>query len=129
MQGTIDYGIYYAAGAQLDLIGFTKSDWAGDRNDRKSTSCFVFMIGSGLICWSNKKQATLALSSAEAEYQGAVNATIQVVWLHGILKKIEICTSPLVDIYCDNQNTINISSDPVQKQRTKHIEVHMHYIQ
>ena len=76
VQGTIDYGIHYDAGTQLDLKGFTDSDWEGDGNDRKSTSGFVFMIGSGPICWSSKKQAVLALSSAEAEYRGAVNATI-----------------------------------------------------
>ena len=76
MQGTIDYGIHYATGSQLDLTGFTDSDWEGDGNDRKSTLGFVFMIGSGPICWSNKKQAAFALSSAEAEYQGAVNASI-----------------------------------------------------
>jgi len=74
VQGTIDYGIHYAAGAQLDLTGFTDSDWEGDGNDRKSTSGFVFMIGSGPICWSSKKQETLALSSAE--YRGAVNVAI-----------------------------------------------------
>ena len=86
MQGTIDYGIHYVAGAQLDLIGFTDSDRVGDGNDRKSTSGFVFMIGSGPICWSNKKQATLALSLVEEEYQGDVNATIMEVGIHGILK-------------------------------------------
>ena len=50
VQGTIDYGIHYAAGAQLDLIEYTDSDWAGDGNDRKYTLGFVFMIGSGPIC-------------------------------------------------------------------------------
>ena len=61
VQGTRYYEIHYETGAQLDLIGFTNSDCTGDGNDRKSTSKFVFMIGSSLICWSNKKQATLAL--------------------------------------------------------------------
>ena len=79
MQGTRDYGIHYAVGAKLDLIGFIDSDWAVYGNDRKSTSGFVFMIRSGPICWSSKKQATLALSSAEVEYRGIVNATIQEV--------------------------------------------------
>ena len=58
-----------------------------------------------------------------------MNASIQAVWLHGILIESGVHTSPSVDIYCDNQSTIKISNDPVQKQRTKHIEVHMHYIQ
>ena len=106
VQGSIDYGIHYVVGAQLDLTGFTDSNWARDGNDRKFTSGFVFIIGYGSICWSNKKQATLALSSAEAKYRGAMNATIQAVWLHDILKKFEILTSPSVDIYCDNQSTI-----------------------
>ena len=70
VQGTIDYGIHYASRAQLDLLGFTDSDWAGDGNDRKSSSGFLFLIGSRAICWSSKKQATLALSSVEAEYRG-----------------------------------------------------------
>ena len=62
VQGTIDYGIHYTIGAQLDLIGSTDSDWTRDGNDRKSTSRFVFMIASGPICWSNKKHVALALS-------------------------------------------------------------------
>ena len=76
VQGTRDYMIHYATDAHLDLIGFTDSDWARYGNDRKSTSRFVFMIGSGPICWSKKKQATIALSSIKAEYRGVVNATI-----------------------------------------------------
>ena len=128
VQGTIDYGIHYATGAQLDLRSFTDSDWVGDGNDRKSTLGFVFMIGSVPICWSSKKQVTLTLSSIEVEYRGVVNAAIQEVWLHGILTEFEIQNSPTTDIYCDNQSTIKISSDHVLKQRTKHIEVHMHYI-
>ena len=53
----------------------------------------------------------------------------QKLGLHGILIEFRIHTSPIVDIYCDNQSTIKISSVPIQKQRTKNIEVHMHYIQ
>ena len=86
------------------------------------------MIRSGPICWSNKKHAALALSSAEVEYRGAVNIAIQEVWLHGILTDFGIQTSPTIDIYCDNQSVIKISSDHVQKKREKHIEFHMHYI-
>ena len=71
------------------------------------------MIRFGPICWSNKKKAALALSLAEAEYSGAMNAAIQMVWLRGIFTDFEIQTSTTVDLYCDNQGTIKISSDPV----------------
>ena len=66
VQGTRDYGIHYAANAQLDLIGFTYSNWVGHGNDRKSTSRFEFIIGPRPISWSSKKQATLPLSLAKA---------------------------------------------------------------
>ena len=73
----------------------------------------MFILGSGPIRWSSKKQATLALSSTEAKYRGDVNAVIQEIWLHGILTEFEIRTSPSVDIYWEKKSTIKISIDPV----------------
>ena len=86
--------------------------------------CFV----GGPICWSIKKQATIVVSSAEGEYKGVVNDCIQAVWLQGILSEFEIGSALSTVIFCDNQSAINISMDPVQQQRTKHVEIHMHYI-
>ena len=97
------------------MVGFTDSDWEGDSIDQKSTSGYVFMFGGGPICCSSKKQAAIALSSAEAEYMGAVNACIQAVWLQGILYEFEIGSDLSTIIFCDNQTTINISTDPVQR--------------
>eukprot|EP00253_Pinus_taeda_P035797 PITA_35797 len=77
VQGTITFGVHYIGGTALNLLGFTNSDWAGDNIDRKSTSRYSLSLGSGPICWSSKKQAAIALSSAKAEYRGVVNITIQ----------------------------------------------------
>ena len=55
VQGTRTYGIFYKAKSNLDLIGFTDSDWAGDNTNRKSTSGYVFMLAEGPISWSSKK--------------------------------------------------------------------------
>eukprot|EP00253_Pinus_taeda_P025994 PITA_25994 len=126
--GTITYGIHYAANCSLNLIGFTNSDWAGDTIDRKSTSGYVLSLGSGPICWSSKKQAAIALSSAEAEYRGAVNATIQAIWLQHFLSELGISVHHPTVIWCDNQSTLKFCRDPMQRQRTKHIEIHMHFI-
>ena len=63
------------------LVGFTDSDWASDPNDRKSTAGYVFSPGSGPVTWACKKQQDLALSLAEAEYQTAVNANQEALWL------------------------------------------------
>ena len=86
------------------------------------------MFGGGPICWSSKKQATIALSSAEAEYRGAVNACIQAVWLQGILSEFDLGSTLSTVLFCDNKSSIKISMDTVTKQRTKHVEIHMHYI-
>eukprot|EP00253_Pinus_taeda_P019211 PITA_19211 len=128
VQGTITYGIHYAATCSLNLIGFTDSDWAGDTIDRKSTSGYVLSLGSGPICWSSKKQTAIALSSAEAEYRGVVNATIQEIWLQHFLSELGISVHYPTVIWCDNQSTLKFCRDPVQRQRTKHIEIHMHFI-
>ena len=79
------------------------------------------------VC-SRKNQAGIALSSAEAEYRGAVNACIQVVWLQGILLEFDLGSTFSTVLFCDNQSAIKISTDPVTRQRTKHVEIHMHYI-
>ena len=68
-------------GSDLDLIGFTDSDWIGDNTYQKSTSGYAFMLAEGPISWSSKKQSAIALSSIEAEYIGVVNAATQCLWL------------------------------------------------
>eukprot|EP00253_Pinus_taeda_P027213 PITA_27213 len=75
VRGTVQFGIHYSAKEAPLLVGFTDFDWAGDPNDRKSTIGYVFTLGSGPITWACKKQATISLSSAEAEYRGAVEAS------------------------------------------------------
>jgi len=128
IQGTHNFGIHYAAGIELDLVGYTDSDWAGDSEDRKSTSGYSFSLGSGPVCWSSKKQSAIALSSTEAEYRGAVNASTEAIWLQNLLTEFGIQIRQPSVIFCDNQSAIQISQNPVHHQWTKHIEVHMHYI-
>ena len=72
------------------------------------------MFGGGPICWSDKKQAAIALSSAEAEYRGAVNACIQAVWLQGILSEFDLGSTLSTVIFCDNQIIIKHDIDHQQ---------------
>eukprot|EP00253_Pinus_taeda_P015570 PITA_15570 len=66
--------------------------------------------------------------AAEAEYKGVVNITIQALWLQHFLTELGIQFRQPIVIWCDNQSTLKFCRDPVQRQRTKHIEIHMHYI-
>ena len=75
IRGTVQFGIHYSTGATPLLVGFTDSNWASYPDDRKSTAGYVFTLASGPITWACKKQSALALSSAEAEYRAAVQAS------------------------------------------------------
>ena len=100
IQGTRTYDINYAAESELELVGYTYSNWVGDSIGQKSTSRYVFMFGGGSI----------ALSSTEAEYWGEVNAYIQAVWLKGILSDFDHGSTLSTVLFCDNQSAIKISA-------------------
>ena len=120
--------MHYSTSSSLQLVGFSDSDRDGDPTDRKSTSGLLFMLSEGPILWSIKKQHTISLSSVEAKYRATVNATTQCVWLQGILQEFGVTIDSPKNIWVENKNSINISTDPVHRKRTKHIEIHMHYI-
>jgi hypothetical protein len=81
VRGIVQFRIHYSSGGTPLLVGFTDSDWAGDPDDRKSTVGYVFSLGLGPVTWACKKQQAIALSSTEAEYRVAVNASQEALWL------------------------------------------------
>ena len=88
----------------------------------------MFHLGSGPICWQIKKQNTITLYSIEVEYRRALNAATEALWLQHILEEFGFDLPKPTVLHCENQSAIEISKHPIQHQRTKHIEVHMHYI-
>ena len=68
LKGTTSHGITFRGGEPVNCMGYSDADWAGDREDRKSTSGYLFQIAGGPVSWRSKKQNTVALSTAEAEY-------------------------------------------------------------
>ncbi|KAJ8499382.1 hypothetical protein OPV22_009934 [Ensete ventricosum] len=103
-------------------------DWAGDLDDRKSTSGNIFSLGSGAISWSSKKQATTALSTSEAEYVAATSAACQAIWLRRLLEDLHQKQIDATEIFCDNKSTIALAKNPTFHGRTKHIEIRYHFI-
>ncbi|MCO5586046.1 hypothetical protein L7F22_039984 [Adiantum nelumboides] len=96
--------------------------------DRQSTIGFMFSLGNAAITWSSKKQPTIALSSTEVEYRGAAMAACEVAWLELLLGDLGIQVQRPVVIYCDNLSNIQLAQNPVFHAKTKHIEVHYHFI-
>jgi hypothetical protein len=87
LRGTIDYELVYS-GSLSSLVGYTDSDWAGDTDTRRSTSGYIFNLGSGAITWSSKRQPTISLSICEAEYIRQTQATKEAVWLRNLLREL-----------------------------------------
>ena len=85
VRATLDYALFYEADTEVQLYGYTDADWAGSASDRRSTSGFMFSLGSAAVTWSSKKQPTVALSTTEAECRGAAVAACEVAWLEMLL--------------------------------------------
>jgi hypothetical protein len=113
----------------LKVHGYSDSDWAGDIDDRKSTSGMVFYLGCNPISWCSQKQKVVAHSSREAEYIAASTEARQGLWLGRLLAdlmmKMEV--EPVV-LRVDNQSAISLCKNPVLHELSKHIEIQYHFI-
>ncbi|CAJ2647424.1 unnamed protein product [Trifolium pratense] len=128
VKGTVSYGLWFEMGKNDELVGWSDSDYAGDLDDRKSTSGYVFMIGSKAVSWCSKKQPIVTLSTTEAEFIAAANCACQAIWLSRILDHISSRKKDCITLYCDNSSTIKLSKNPVMHGRSKHIDVRFHFL-
>ncbi|CAL5420691.1 unnamed protein product [Camellia sinensis] len=128
LKGTTDFGILYKKGEQSGLIGFTDSDYASDSNDRKSTSGYIFTMGSGVISWLSRKQPIVTLSTTEAEFVAVASCACQAIWLRRLLETLQHPHNGSTPIYCGNSSTIKLSKNPVLHGRSKHIDVRYHFL-
>ncbi|CAN6694397.1 unnamed protein product [Malus baccata var. baccata] len=127
LQGTMDYGVHLSKG-DLCLTAFSDANWDGDPNDRRSTTGLVVYLGSSPISWSSKKQNTVSKSSTEAEYRALSSTAAEIDWIIQLLKFLRIDVSCPVTLFCDNLSAIVVAYNHVMHQRTKHIEVDIHFV-
>ena len=127
LNGTRDLGLWYPNNSDFSLVGYSDSYFTGYKVDRKSTTGNCQFLGSSPISWQLKKQHSVALSSAEAEYIVAGACCAQILWMSQQLRDLELDYRE-VPIKCDNTSAISITKNPVQHSHTKHIDVRPHFI-
>ena len=126
--GTVGYGLMFRKKETAETEGYSDADWAGDIDDRKSTSGYLFKLSGASISWRSRKQSCVALSTAEAEYISLATAGQEAIWLSRLITELKRGTEKPVTLYEDNQAAICLSKNPQFHGRSKHIAIKYHFI-
>ncbi|KAL9230762.1 hypothetical protein vseg_006073 [Gypsophila vaccaria] len=128
VKGTAHYGLHLTISSTSLLTGYSDVDWGGCPDTRRSTSGYCVYLGDNLLSWSSKRQTTISRSSAEAEYRGVANVVAESCWLRNFLLELHCPIRKATVVYCDNISAIYLSGNSVNHQRTKHIELDIHFV-
>lgn len=128
LKGSPGGGIQFKKHGHLKISEYTDADWAGNVTDKKSMAGYFTFVGGNLVTWRSKKQNVVALSSAESEFQGMSKGLCELLWLRKLMTELGYEPKEEMHLLCDNKAAIDISHNPVQHDRTKHVEVDRHFI-
>lgn len=127
IRGTTDMSLTFKKGDSFEVKGYCDSDYASDLDRRRSITGYVFQVGGNTVSWRSGLQHIVALSTTEAEYMALVEATKEALWLKGITSEFGI-EQKKVEIFCDSQSALCLARNSVFHERTKHIDVRLHFI-
>ncbi|POM81571.1 Hypothetical protein PHPALM_436 [Phytophthora palmivora] len=130
LKGTSTHGIIYkkSSANAIRLRAYCDANWGGDKQSRRSTSGVLVMLGGGVVVYKCKRQNSVALSSAEAEYMSLALATQEIMWLRYLLKEMGMATDQATTINLDNKSAISIATNQGYTPRAKHIDLHAHFV-
>jgi len=120
-------GLWFKKNNHLNVEGYCDADWASCLDDRRSTSGYCTFVGGNLVSWRSKKQPVVSRSTAEAEYRAMSVCLSEMLWVMNLLSELKLGKGPM-KLWCDNRSTINIANNPVQHDRTKHVEIDRFFI-
>ena len=121
-------GLLFKRDEKLSLEVYTDADHAGSIVDRRSTSGYCMFLGGNLVTWRSKKQTVVARSSTESEFRAMAHGVCELLWMKIILDDLKVHYEAPMRLFCDNKSAISIAHNPVQHDRTKHIEIERHFI-
>lgn len=126
--GTYNQGLFLASSSAAQLTAYCDSDWASCPMTRRSTTGYCILLGDSPISWKAKKQTVTSRSSAEAEYRAMALTACEVTWLSVLLKDLGIKNLPATVMKSDSQAALAIAANPVQHEKTKHVDIDCHYV-
>lgn len=132
LKGTSKKGLCFKGDGseKLGIQAYSDADWASDTSDRRSTTgyCVSLSKNSSLVSWKTRKQPTVALSTCEAEYMALASTIQECLYLEQLLKGIDSYQYTPTIVHEDNQGTIALAKNPVNRQRSKHVDIKYHFI-
>jgi hypothetical protein len=128
LRGHSDFGITCDGSKGLNLHGYSDASWADDRDDRRSTTGYVFLLAGAAISWKSHLQPTASLSSTEAEYKSAGAGVQEILCVRNLLSELGFpCAGP-TPLFEDNQGAIKIALNQVTSHRMRHVDIRHHFI-
>ncbi|GJS43996.1 ribonuclease H-like domain-containing protein [Tanacetum coccineum] len=121
-------GIHIVKNSNKNLLAYSDADWAKCVVIRKLVTRYCVFLNNSLVSWKSKKQNTLSKSLTEAEYRALALVTSEVIWILKFLKDLEIDNLLPVTLHCDSNSAIKIAANPVFQERTKHLEIDLHFV-
>lgn len=128
LDGAPGKGLLFLKNDVSSIDRYTDSDWAGDQTTRQSTSGYFTFVEGNLVTGKIKKQKVVARSSAEAEFRGMAHGICELLWVRNVLSDLGVKYTKPMNLHCDNKAAIQIAQNPVQHDRTRHVEVDRHFI-
>ena len=128
LKGMTGMGKLYKRQKSLPIQIYSDADYAGSVDDRRSTTGYGCFIGSNLVTWQSQQQKVVARSIAEAEFRAIALGICEGIWVRSILQNLGVIKETPILLCCDNKYAISIAHNPVQHDRTKHVEVDRHFI-
>ncbi|KAE8700517.1 hypothetical protein F3Y22_tig00110556pilonHSYRG00215 [Hibiscus syriacus] len=129
LRGTTELGLMFKKqeNEREKVVGYVDSDYAGSIDTRKSLTGFIFTVFGTAVSWKSNLQSVVALSTTEAEYIAVTEAIKEAMWLQGMVEELGI-QQKVLTVFCDNQSTIHLTRNQVFHERSKHIDVKLHFV-